>query len=102
MGLVCLGALQESYLPSLHFGSLCQLLMDIAGFRNYSLFKPDGSMDSAGAHRLQADYFDPGAAAWVASPDGQRRITKIKGSPLRAPPQQRHGYPNVIERIGAE
>ena len=102
MGLVCLGALQESYLPSLHFGSLCQLLMDIAGFRNYSLFKPAGSMDPAGVHRMQADYFDPGAAAWVASPDGQRRITEIKGSPLGEPPWQHHGYPNVIERTGAE
>jgi ubiquitin-protein ligase len=102
MGLVCLGALQESYLPSLHFGSLCQLLMDIAGFRNYNLYKSDGTLDATGNLRRQADFFDARAADWVDSVEGQRRIAEIKGSPLDKPVRQRPEYRNFIERIGGE
>jgi ubiquitin-protein ligase len=102
MGLVCLGALQESYLPSLHFGSLGQMLIDIAAFRNYSLYKSDGTVDASGAPRLQVDFFDRYAAEWVRSDAGQHRISKIKGSPIRAAPRQRPEYRNVIERIGGE
>jgi Effector-associated domain 1 len=100
MGLVCLGALQESYLPSLDFGSLCQLLMDIAAFRNYSLYKSDGTVDASGAQRRRVDFFDPYAAAWVQSEAGQRRISGINGSPIREAPRTRPEYRNVIERIG--
>lgn len=102
MGLVCLGALQESYLPSLHFGSLCQLLMDIAGFRNYSLFKTDGTVDATGALRRRADFYDPDAARWVGSADGQQRIAAIKGVPLEVPARRSPGYRNVIEKVGGE
>lgn len=102
MGLVCLGALQESYLPSLHFGSLCQLLIDIAAFRNYSLFKSDGTVDSTGALHLKADFFDPYAAAWVQSAAGQERIQAIKGAPAGGPSRGRRGYRNVIEKIGGQ
>jgi len=102
MGLVCLGALQQSYLPSLNFGALCQLLMDIAGFRNYSLFKSDGTIDASGAQRRRVDFFDPYAAEWVASGAGQRRIRAIKGSPIGDVPRTRPEYRNVIERIGGE
>ncbi|HET9895628.1 MAG TPA: effector-associated domain EAD1-containing protein [Streptosporangiaceae bacterium] len=102
MGLVCLGALSESYLPGLHFGSLCQMLIDIAAFRNYSLYKADGTVDATGALRMQVDFFDKYAAAWVRSADGQRRIEAIKGSPIGDVPRRRPEYRNVIERIGGE
>ena len=102
MGLVCLGALQESYLPSLHFGSLCQLLMDIAAFRNYSLYKSDGTIDATGEQRRRVDFFDPYAAAWVQSEAGQRRIRGINGSPIREAPRTRPEYRNVIEAVGDE
>jgi hypothetical protein len=100
MGLVCLGALQESYLPSLHFGSLCQLLIDIAAFRNYSLFKSDGTIEASGALHMKADFFDPYAAGWVQSAAGQQRIQAIKGAPLGDPRRGHPEYRNVIERIG--
>jgi hypothetical protein len=99
MGLVCLGALQESYLPSLHFGSLCQLLIDIAAFRNYSLYKSDGTIDATGAQRRRVDYFDPYAAAWVQSEAGQRRIRAINGSPMQEPARTRPEYRNFIEKV---
>lgn len=102
MGLVCLGALGESYLPSLHFGSLCQMLIDIAAFRNYSLYKSDGTVDTTGAARMQVDFFDRYAAEWVRSPEGQRRISTIKGSPIGEVPRPRPEYRNVIDRIGGE
>lgn len=102
MGLVCLGALQESYLPSLHFGSLCQLLLDIVSYRNYSIYTYDGTIDSSGRRGRKADFFDSNAAAWVLSAAGQRRIAGIKGSPLAEPSRQRPEYRNVIERVGEE
>jgi len=102
MGLVCLGALQESYLPSLHFGSLCQMLMDIAGFRNYSLYVTDGTLDSTGSLRRRVDFYDPDAARWAGSAEGQRRIRAIKGSPADVPTRSEQGYRNVIERVGDE
>jgi hypothetical protein len=101
-GLVCLGALKESYVPSLHFGSLCQLLMDIAAFRNYSLYKVGGTVDSTGALRRQADFFDRDAAIWAQSEDGQRRILAIKGAPVGDARRSRPVYRNVIEKIGDE
>ena len=101
-GLVCLGALKESYVPSLHFGALCQLLMDIAAFRNYSLFKVGGTVDSTGSLRRQADFFDRDAAFWAQSPDGQRRILAIKGAPVGDARRLRPEYRNVIEKIGDE
>lgn len=101
-GLVCLGALMESYVPSLHFGALCQLLMDIAAFRNYSLYKVGSTVDSTGALRRQADFFDRDAAFWAQSLDGQRRILAIKGAPVGDARRPRPEYRNVIEKIGDE
>ena len=34
---VCLGALGEYYVPGLEFGDLCQLLVDLASYQNYTL-----------------------------------------------------------------
>lgn len=62
-GLVCLGALNDHYKPGLHFGTLCQLLIDIAGFRNYT-------------HK---EGYNPIAQKWVLSDEGQSAIESRGG-----------------------
>ncbi len=62
-GIVCLGVLAESYRPGLHFGTVCQMLVDMASFRNYEL----------------GEFYNPEAAAWAASPEGQAAIVAIGG-----------------------
>lgn len=62
-GLVCLGVLAESYRPGLHFGLLCQMLIDMASFRNYEL----------------REGYNPEAAVWAGSPEGQQAIAEIGG-----------------------
>lgn len=64
-GLVCLGVLAESYRPGLHFGALCQMLVDMASFRNYEL----------------SEGYNMEASAWAASPEGQEAIVAIGGRP---------------------
>lgn len=61
-GLVCLGELAEAYQPGLDLGQLCQILRDLAAFRNYSLVVPDE--DSPGT-QWRGNAFDAAAAAWV-------------------------------------
>ncbi|GGK97302.1 hypothetical protein Sme01_35800 [Sphaerisporangium melleum] len=90
-GLVCLGALDESYDASLDFGDLCAMLREIAAYRNYSVWKPDGGVD----------FYDGEAAAWVESEEGRRRIREIGGTDAHARPQRRGSYVNVIEWLGA-
>lgn len=81
-GIVCLGTLAESYVPSLDFGELCATLADIAGFRNYSVFVPaDNQVDAAtGQPVLKGDFYDGDAARWTISPRGQERIAGIGGA----------------------
>jgi hypothetical protein len=83
-GIVCLGTLTESYVPSLDFGELCATLVDIAGFRNYSVWVPasDKVDDRTGQPLLRGDFYDRDAASWTISPRGQERIVKIGGSPV--------------------
>lgn len=64
-GLVCLGVLAESYRPGLHFGTLCQMLVDMASYRNYEL----------------REGYDMEATAWAASAEGQAAIASIGGRP---------------------
>jgi ubiquitin-protein ligase len=64
-GLVCLGVLAESYRPGLHFGTLCQMLVDMASYRNYEL----------------REGYDMEAAAWAATAEGQAAIASIGGRP---------------------
>jgi hypothetical protein len=61
-GKVCLGALGENYRPGLHFGELCQLLVDIAGYQNYALRG-----------------YNPDASKWAMTEDGQQAIMRIGG-----------------------
>jgi len=62
-GLVCLGVLTESYTPGLDFGVVCQMLVDMAGYRNYEL----------------TEGYNPEAARWAASEEGQKAIAEIGG-----------------------
>lgn len=63
-GAVCLGELADRYKPGLDFRELVQLLMDIAGYRNYS---------------VQEGFYDQAAAAWAHTAEGQAAIAGIGG-----------------------
>ena len=65
-GIVCLGALADSYRSGLHFGMICQMLVDMAGYRNY----------------VVDEGYNVAAAQWAASPAGQDAIRNIGGAPL--------------------
>ncbi|MEV1073928.1 effector-associated domain EAD1-containing protein [Micromonospora parva] len=73
-GTTCLGPIRDAYRPDLDFHDLCQLLVDIASWRNYGALPP-GVLDSHG-------FLDPVAAAWALSPEGQRRIVARGGLSL--------------------
>ncbi|MBD0421484.1 ubiquitin-conjugating enzyme E2 [Streptomyces sp. NPDC052309] len=70
-GAVCLGVLAHSWRPALDFGQLCQMLVDMAGYRNYEI----------------TDSFNPVAAAWALTEEGTAMIQAIGGKPpVAAPP----------------
>ncbi len=97
-GLVCLGALHESYQPSMDFGDLCQILVDMAAFRNYSVAVPTRNVDSSGRIEWNVDYFDPLAHQWVCRADAQARIEKMGGRRLvENQPRRRRTYRNIVE-----
>jgi hypothetical protein len=62
-GKVCLGILDDSYNPSMDFALLCDMLVNIAGFRNYAF---DEAYDAEALH-------------WVRSAGGQLAIARIGG-----------------------
>jgi ubiquitin-protein ligase len=62
-GFVCLGELQDKYRPGLHFGQLCQMLVDMAAFKNYEL----------------SPNLNPEAARWLASSEGQHMLVQVGG-----------------------
>jgi hypothetical protein len=74
-GAVCLGVLADSYKPTLDFGQLCQLLVDMAGYRNYEIKDP----------------FNPYAAAWTLTQEGRVMIEDIGGKPPVADPPPDEG-----------
>ncbi|MES5823899.1 ubiquitin-conjugating enzyme E2 [Streptomyces sp. RG80] len=70
-GAVCLGVLAHSWRPALDFGQLCQMLVDMAGYRNYEI----------------TDSFNPIAAYWAMTEEGAAMIEAIGGKPpVAAPP----------------
>ncbi|MFJ8779790.1 hypothetical protein [Streptomyces sp. NPDC102476] len=71
-GLVCLGPLDESYRPTLDFGQLCQMLVDMARYRNYDV-RNEG--DGGGG------WFNHPAALWAGSEKGAAMIAAIGGVP---------------------
>ncbi|MGW4942355.1 ubiquitin-conjugating enzyme E2 [Actinoplanes sp. NPDC004185] len=69
--ILCLGFLEKHYEPNLDLGYLCQMILDVARCRNYSL--PDElDPDTPGE-------FDTEALTWFMSEDGQRMIESIGG-----------------------
>ncbi|HEV2259547.1 MAG TPA: effector-associated domain EAD1-containing protein [Streptosporangiaceae bacterium] len=70
-GFACLGALTDSYRPDMDFGQLCQMLVNMAGYREYE------------PRDLQEDdsegYLNRPAARWASSEAGQQRIADRGG-----------------------
>ncbi|WP_405923578.1 effector-associated domain EAD1-containing protein [Streptomyces sp. NBC_00035] len=98
-GAVCLGAIAESYVPSLDFADVCQLLIDIAAYRNYGIEVEAGPIDARGEFATHANFFDPLAAMWARGDEGRQRIAEIGGSPEHRAMNGRLEYPNVIEAV---
>lgn len=69
-GAVCLGPLADAYRPDLDIGEVCQMLRDIAGYRNYELLTPN----QGGQGFINQD-----AAEWAASAEGQDAIAACGG-----------------------
>lgn len=96
-GLVCLGALSESYTPALSFADLCQTLIDMAAYRNYSVLEPSGEVNENGAVEASINFYDPAAAIWAW--DHQAEIIAMGGSPAIRYNGLRKPYQNVIEAV---
>jgi ubiquitin-protein ligase len=62
-GKVCLGELEDNYKPGLNFGDLCQLLIDIAKYKNY----------------VVSEGYNMDAQEWADTDDGQNAIKSIGG-----------------------
>ncbi len=65
-GLVCLGPIQEHYVPGLDFGDLCKMLVDIGAYRTYTL----------------TEGYNEDAARWAVSREGQIAIERAGGYSL--------------------
>lgn len=102
-GVVCLGVLAESYQPSLAFGDLCQMLVDLAGYRNYGLVERRTA--AGGGVEIATNVYDPEALSWLkANPE---RIVEIGGlhpedviraqAGVPADGGRRRTFPNVVE-----
>jgi len=94
-GLVCLGELAESYTPSLDFADLCRMLVDMAGYRNYSIFVSSGELAAGGVEGQRVNYYDSAAAEWAQSHQGA--IHAIGGYPTKRLSRALTRYRNVIE-----
>jgi len=70
-GFACLGALTDSWLPDLDFGQLCQMLVDMAGYRHYETREQ--------GHEGGEGYLNVPAARWARSEAGQERIADRGG-----------------------
>jgi ubiquitin-protein ligase len=76
-GWVCIGALgDESFRPDLDFYLLCQLIIDIAAYRNYGAIQ-HGVWDEHG-------FLNRPAALWAQSNQGQEQILARGGRPILA------------------
>jgi ubiquitin-protein ligase len=64
-GAVCLGVLMHRYMPGLGLAYIVRMLRDIAQYRNYDMFSP----------------FNPEAAEWAKTEEGQTAIKAIGGAP---------------------
>jgi hypothetical protein len=73
-GMVCLGALGDTYRSDLDFHDLCNMIVEIASYQNYGAL-PHGVLDAHG-------FLDPVAAGWALSDEGQERIIGRGGASL--------------------
>jgi hypothetical protein len=73
-GFACLGALTDSYRPDLDFGTLCQMLVDMAGYVTY---------ETRPASEHAEGYLNVAATRWARSEAGQQRIVDRGGAPIR-------------------
>ena len=101
-GYVCLGELEEGYQPGLDLGDLCLVLLDIAGFRNYSLQVPTGQVVRTGGGPVVAgtgNALDVAAATWVR--DNQDRVGEVGGHRLERPPEapSRRPYRHLVTPV---
>ena len=62
-GRVCLGDLLDHWRPAMNFGELCQMLVEMAAYRNY----------------VVTEGYNEQAAKWAVSPEGQLAIERIGG-----------------------
>jgi hypothetical protein len=70
-GLVCLGPVMDDYRPNLDFGELCNLLVDLPGYRAYKTMIGD-----------DREFFNAAALQWARTENGQTAIRDIGGQPL--------------------
>ena len=87
-GIVCLGALQERYLPGMGLARLVRMLVEMVQWRNYDAYNA----------------FNPEAAKWAESVENWPIIERIGGHPLQGPIEQyikqldRAKHPPIIFR----
>ncbi|MFE4972068.1 effector-associated domain EAD1-containing protein [Kitasatospora sp. NPDC056651] len=72
-GMVCLGELMAAYQPTMDFGRLCQILVDMARYVNYEVLHTD---EGGGG------WVNDEAAGWARSPRGQAHIARLGGKTL--------------------
>jgi Effector-associated domain 1 len=98
-GYVCLGDLTDAYQPALDLGQLCQTLLDVAAFRNYSVWVQTGHVslteDGQIIDEHKGNAFDPIAARWVLK--NLDRIAKMGGRVHEAPPPREDNFRNDVE-----
>lgn len=68
-GAVCLGVLQERYLPGLGVARLVRMLAEMVQWRNFDAYNP----------------FNKAAAEWAANPENWDLIREIGGHPFQGP-----------------
>ena len=97
-GLVCLGELAEAYQPALDFGRLCQTLLDIAGYRNYSVLEPTGRVVVRNGRPVE-DYagntYNVKAGLWALT--HQDVIGSIGGMRIASLGQTRPRFRSLVE-----
>jgi Effector-associated domain 1/Ubiquitin-conjugating enzyme len=99
-GLVCLGELTESTERALEFSRLCQTLLDIAAYRNYSVLALTGgvTIDEDGRPReaYKGNVFDQQAGLWAfRHPDVIKAMGGTPEFAFRA--EQGRTYRNHVE-----
>jgi len=99
-GLVCLGELAEAWQPAMDLGRLCQMLLDMAAYRNYSILVATGRVDVADGQardEYHGNVYDRQAAVWALTHEGL--ILAMGGAPVfqRAAASAQHAYHGVVE-----